>query len=233
MSRQLPGSQGEHALQAQYGTQARALAFYDNQMLDYLNDAMQAFVGRMEMMWIATADAQGACDVSFRAGPRGFVRVVDAKTLIWPEYRGNGVLASAGNMAENPHVGLLFLDFFHSTVGLHVNGRAVVMDADAVRAEVGLRDLVADALDEVGGRRAERWIRVTVEEAYIHCAKHVPRLAKRPKIRAWGTDDDAAKGGDYFRVKAQKRRFLSSDAHRTSPGRARVGLDVEGRLHSE
>jgi hypothetical protein len=79
---------------------------------------------------------------------------------------------------------------------------------------------VGDALGEVGGRRAERWIRLTVEEAYIHRAKHVPRLAKRPKIRAWGTHDDAAKGGDYFRVKAKGGvfcRLMRTGLARTGP----------------
>lgn len=205
MEAQRPGSAGEHALQSRYGTTARALAFYDNQMLDHLNQAMQTFIGRMEMMWIGTADARGECDVSFRAGPRGFVRVLDAGTLLWPEYRGNGVLASAGNLVENPHVGLMFLDFFDSTVGLHVNGRARLVDNGELQANPETARWVADALAGRSGRQPERWVWVTVEEAYIHCAKHVPRLVKRPKIRAWGSDDEHAKGGDYFRVRAHRR----------------------------
>lgn len=63
---------------------------------------MQAFVTAVAMAWIATASAAGECDCSFRAGPAGFIRVVDGHTITWPEYRGNGVMASAGNLLENP-----------------------------------------------------------------------------------------------------------------------------------
>jgi predicted pyridoxine 5'-phosphate oxidase superfamily flavin-nucleotide-binding protein len=63
------------------------------------------------MVWIATADAHGACDCSFRAGPPGFVQVLGDRTVLYPEYRGNEVMASLGNIAENPHVGMVFLDF--------------------------------------------------------------------------------------------------------------------------
>ena len=86
------GSPGEHAPQERFGTQDRAAAFYKNQMLDHLNAAMRA--AQQEMVFIATADAHGACDGSFRAGLPGFVRVLDAKTVLYPEYRGNGVLCT-------------------------------------------------------------------------------------------------------------------------------------------
>ena len=109
----MPGSRGEHALQERFGTQARAIAFYQNQMLDHLNAEMRAFIAQQEMVFIATADAHGECDCSFRTGLPGFIHVLDAKTLIYPEYRGNGVLASLGNIVENPHIGLFFVDFFH------------------------------------------------------------------------------------------------------------------------
>jgi len=59
------------------------------------------------MMFIATSDADGECDASFLAGPPGFAAVLDERTLAWPEYRGNGVMAGAGNILENPHVGIL------------------------------------------------------------------------------------------------------------------------------
>jgi uncharacterized protein len=60
---------------------------------------------------------------------------------------------------------------------------------------------------ETGGRRPERWVLITVEEAYIHCAKHIPRMQKvEEEVRQWGTDDVRAKGGDYFQAKSAPRR---------------------------
>jgi predicted pyridoxine 5'-phosphate oxidase superfamily flavin-nucleotide-binding protein len=197
----VPGSAGEHALQERYGTTARARGFYDHQVLDRLNERMQAFVARMEMVFIATADAAGEADCSFRAGPPGFVRVLDERTLLYPEYRGNGVMASLGNITENGHIGLMFLDLCGDAIGLHVNGRARIVDDDALLEHPDLPDGVLDGLVADGGRRPERWVGVDVLEAYIHCSKHIPVLVKREDVRqAWGTDDAVRKGGDYFRV---------------------------------
>ena len=69
-------------------------------MLNHLNDRRQAFIGRMEMMFITTADRSGEADCSFRAGPPGFVCVLDERALAYPEYRGNAVMASLGNVVE-------------------------------------------------------------------------------------------------------------------------------------
>ena len=200
-----PGSRGEHALQQHFGTQARAAAFYQHQMLDHLNAEMCAFIARQEMVFIATADSHGECDCSFRAGLPGFVHVLDAKTLLYPEYRGNGVLASLGNIAENPHIGMFFADFFQSTVGLHINGTAQTLENDALRRWPDLPEEVRQELGVLGGRQPERWVMVQVEEAYIHCSKHIPLLQKVTKTIHWGTDHPAHKGGDYFRAKKSPR----------------------------
>ena len=121
---EIPGSKGEHQAQERFGTSRRALAFYNKQMLNYLNPEMREFIARQEMVFIATSDSQGDCDCSLRSGLPGFVRVLDEGTLAYPEFRGNGVMASVGNILENPHMGMIFIDFFKSTVGLHVNDKA-------------------------------------------------------------------------------------------------------------
>nr|WP_128642965.1 pyridoxamine 5'-phosphate oxidase family protein [Streptomyces sp. SS] len=183
------------------GTTERADRFYGEQVLDRLNDRMRAFVARQEMFFLATADRHGACDNTFRAGPPGFLHVLDDTTLAYPEYRGNGVHASLGNIEENPQVGLLMVDFLRDRVGLHVNGRAaVVADAEIRRAHPRL------PADQVPGRKALVWVVISVEEAYIHCAKHIPHLQKAPARgtgRPWGTDDAKRKGGDFFGAAAE------------------------------
>jgi predicted pyridoxine 5'-phosphate oxidase superfamily flavin-nucleotide-binding protein len=190
-----PGSRGEHELQRRYRSQDRARRFYRQQVLDRLNDRMIEFIGRQEMVWIASADGHGECDCSFRAGPAGFVQVLDAWTMRYPEYRGNGVMASLGNIQENPHVGMVFLDFDQERIGLHVNGTARVVEAD-------------DHNDE--RPRVERWVEVRVQEAYIHCRKHLPHLVKADGDgRAWGTDDARTKGGDYFGASCETRPWTT------------------------
>jgi predicted pyridoxine 5'-phosphate oxidase superfamily flavin-nucleotide-binding protein len=189
------GSVTERLIQTEYGTAERAGRFYDAQVLDHLNARMREFVGRQEMMFLSTADAAGHCDSTFRAGPPGFVTVLSAVEVAWPEYRGNGVMASLANITDNAHAGLLFVDFFRDVIGLHVNGRArIVADGELRAAHPEL------PADPIPGRRAERWVKVGVQEAYVHCRKHIPQLIKIPRQRAWGGDDSRAKGGDFFHV---------------------------------
>jgi predicted pyridoxine 5'-phosphate oxidase superfamily flavin-nucleotide-binding protein len=209
----MPGSIGEHALQERYGTVPRARGFYDHQMLDHLNDRMQEFVGRMEMVFIATADGAGEADSSFRAGPPGFVCVLDERTVVYPEYRGNGVMGSLGNIAENGHIGLMFIDFCGDAIGLHINGRASILENNDLMLRADLTGAVIDGLLEQGGRRPERWVCVDVVEAYIHCSKHIPQLVKRSDVpQAWGTDDVVRKGGDYFKAKHSPRPWVDAVA---------------------
>jgi predicted pyridoxine 5'-phosphate oxidase superfamily flavin-nucleotide-binding protein len=205
----IPCSVGEHDLQEKFGTEKRALAFYNKQVLDFLNPVMREFIARQEMAFVATADAHGECDCTFRAGIPGFVRVLNERQIAYPEYRGNGVMASLGNISKNPHIGLIFIDFTRSTVGLHVNGKARIVDNEQLLED---GDLPADMKEEVqtaGGHHPEQWVFVEVEEAYIHCSKHIPLMKKLDKTIHWGTDDEQCKGGDYFAAKGCPRPWGS------------------------
>jgi hypothetical protein len=192
-----PGSAGEHQLQARLGTAERADRFYDDQVLDHLNAPMRDFVRRQKMFFLATADAAGECDNTLRAGPPGFLEVLDERTVAWPEFRGNGVMASLGNITENPHVGLLMVDFVQDTVGLHLNGRARLVDTDAMAAQ-GLE------ARSPAGRTTRLWVQVEVAEAYIHCSKHIPRYAELAAEDAAAVR--RARTTDYFGAAARCRR---------------------------
>lgn len=192
-----PGSAGEHVLQERCGTTDRAARFYETQFTSCLTPLMREFIARMEMAFVATSDDAGECDCSFRAGPPGFIRVLDDRTLAYPEYRGNGVMASLGNMLHNPHIGMLLIDFERDLIGLHVNGDAEVLTPVEMRKiEPGLPE------PSHPGRRPERWVLVSVAEAYIHCSKHIPKLVSQSRVRHWGTDNPRIKGGDHFGVAA-------------------------------
>lgn len=197
-------SQGERELQIQHGTKKRADAFYNNQMIDYLNKHMQDFVKTQQFLFMSTSDAAGNCDSSFKAGEKGFVYIIDDKRLMYPEYRGNGVMASLGNILENPHVGLLFIDFLNDQIGLHVNGAAKIVENDDLHKIIP-DDKIRDEIVAQHNNRAERWVVTTVHEAYIHCSKHIPHLVDKKDLKDWGTDDVVKKGGDYFKVKQSKK----------------------------
>jgi predicted pyridoxine 5'-phosphate oxidase superfamily flavin-nucleotide-binding protein len=194
-----PESTGERVLQQRLGTQDRAARFYRDQLNDRLTPRMAEFISRMEMVWIATADGAGNCDCSFRSGPAGFVQVIGDTELLYPDYRGNGVMASSGNLLENPHIGMWFGDFDTELIGLHVNGRAQVLTPDQVPA----------CDPDIPGRRPTHWISVAVDECYVHCRKHLPRLVRQPVTRQWGSDNTLHKGGDYFGVAACRENATS------------------------
>ena len=206
----LPGSSGEHEAQENFRSRQRANAFYNNQMLNYLNPLMKKFISEREMVFISTSDSQGECDSSFRAGDPGFVHVLDDRKLLLPEYRGNGVMASVGNIIENPHIGMIFIDFFNSRIGLHVNGHARIIENQSLTKKQTLpTKILKDAEKE--GRRPECWIMIDVEEAYIHCSKHIPKLKKIKQEIHWGTDDEIFKGGDAFKAKHCIRPWVQND----------------------
>jgi len=192
---------GEQILQQQCGTTERARQFYDNQVTARLTPAMVVFIGRMEMAFVATSDGAGDCDCSFRAGPAGFVRVLDERTVAYPEFRGNGVMASLGNIVENPHVAILMIDFTQDLIGLHVNGAAEIVTPAYVEA----LDSTLPEQPACPGKRPVQWVLVRVTEAYVHCSKHIPKLVPQSRVRHWGTDNPRHKGGDYFGVAARNQ----------------------------
>jgi predicted pyridoxine 5'-phosphate oxidase superfamily flavin-nucleotide-binding protein len=197
--RRPPGAAGECILQERYGTTQRAQQFYRNQVTDQLTPVMQQFVQRMEMAFIATSDGSGECDCSFRAGPAGFMRVLDERTIAYPEYRGNGVMASLGNMVQNPHIGIFLADFTHDLIGLHINGKAsIVTPARMQELDLDIRE------SGPPGRQPVQWVLVHVTEAFIHCSKHIPKMIPQSRVRHWGTDNPRHKGSDYFGTAVSK-----------------------------
>jgi uncharacterized protein len=202
-----PGSRGEHVLQDWFGTRDRASMFYDRQLSGQLTPKMVEFIGRMEMAFIATSDAGGECDCSFRAGAAGFLRVLDEHTIAYPEFRGNGVMASLGNILENPHIGIMMVDFTRDLIGLHVNGSAEIV------TPARMQELDGNLPEgpEHPGRQPVQWVLVQVTEAYIHCSKHIPKLIPQSRVRHWGTDNPRYQGGDYFGAATQSNGMPHAD----------------------
>jgi predicted pyridoxine 5'-phosphate oxidase superfamily flavin-nucleotide-binding protein len=98
------------------------------------SDDDRAFIERAAMFFIATADAQGRPDCSYKGGLPGFVRVLDERTLAIPDYDGNGMYRTWGNVLVNPRVGLLFLDF-EKPRRIRINGTAQLLEDDPSRAD--------------------------------------------------------------------------------------------------
>jgi len=94
----------------------------------------KTFIQECAMVFVATSDSNGYPDCSYKGGLPGFVRVIDENTLALPDYDGNGMYRSWGNVLVNPHIGLLFIDFEKQN-RLRVNGIATISDQDELRNE--------------------------------------------------------------------------------------------------
>ncbi|GAA2328974.1 pyridoxamine 5'-phosphate oxidase family protein [Dactylosporangium salmoneum] len=138
----------------------------DHEVLTGLDERMQSFVRRQEMMFVATGDPDDGNDCTFVTGGPGFVRVLDVNRLAWPEFDEGQPSQAIADIARDPRISLLFVDFARGAIGLHVSGRAKVLDDDAMRR--AYRSLNLDpSLELVADRRPARWVTVYVEEAYL------------------------------------------------------------------
>ncbi len=123
----------------------------------------RAFIERQDMFFLATADADGRPQCSYKGGEPGFVRVVDEETVAFPNYDGNGMYLSMGNVLENPHVGMLFIDFTAERPSrLRLNGIARIDEADELLATY---------------REAQFIVRVRATEVFPNCPRYIHRLA--------------------------------------------------------
>ena len=105
---------------------------------DTIDEDDRAFIEARDMFFLATADADGAPQCSYKGGDPGFVRVLDERTIAFPSWDGNGMYLSLGNAAENPRVGLLFVDF-DGQKRLRLNGVASIDPDDPLLAEYPAR----------------------------------------------------------------------------------------------
>jgi predicted pyridoxine 5'-phosphate oxidase superfamily flavin-nucleotide-binding protein len=148
-------------------------------------DEDRAFIERSAMFFIATADAQGHPDCSYKGGLPGFVRVLDERTLAIPDYDGNGMYRTWGNVRVNPHVGLLFLDF-ENPRRLRVNGSASIALDDPLRGECpGCVFVVRIAAERIFPNCPRYLHRMQLLE---HSA-YAPRPDYTPPVPAWKTYD--------------------------------------------
>ena len=153
---------GNRDLQDLFGSRALADSLADNLRHSEFTEADKAFIESLDYFFLATSDPVGRPDCSFKGGPPGFVRIVRPDLLVWPDYDGNGMFKSLGNIAVNPSVGLLFIRMGASPKRLRVNGRAEVTFDDPLMSEF------------VG---AQALIRFTPIDIFPNCPRYIPDIA--------------------------------------------------------
>ena len=150
-------NEGSRALQDRFET--RRLADRFQHRVAFSEDD-RAFVERSAFFFMATVDADGSPDCSYKGGQPGFVRVVDDDTLAFPNYDGNGQYRSLGNVLVNPQVGLLFIDF-ENPGRRRVNGVASLHHDDPLLAEYPGAQLI---------------VRVRATEIFGNCPRYIPKM---------------------------------------------------------
>jgi len=126
---------GNRELQQRFGSVALADRLVEKLTRDRFTDADKELIEGCSFFFLATADAHGHPDCSYKGGAPGFVRIVAPDLLIYPDYDGNGMFKSLGNVKTNPHVGLLFIAMGEKPKRLRVNGTAELSFDDPLLKE--------------------------------------------------------------------------------------------------
>jgi uncharacterized protein len=150
---------GNRDLQELFGSRALADRLVERLRHSEFTDDDKAFIESLEFFFLATSDPIGRPDCSFKGGAPGFARIVQPNLLVWPDYDGNGMFKSLGNIAINPSVGLLFIRFGERPKRLRVNGTAQVVFDDPL-------------MEQFEG--AQALIRVTPVDIFPNCPRYIP-----------------------------------------------------------
>ncbi len=142
-----------------------SIAALNRMFKEAIDDSTAYFIEGQKFFFIATASTNGECDCSFRGTEQDVdgnllqsVFIKDPKTLIFPDYSGNNIYNSFGNIIVNPNIGILFIDF-KSALRLRVNG--------------GVK-IISDKNDyKYIWPKALRYIEVTVKQVYFNCPKRI------------------------------------------------------------
>jgi len=177
---------GQRAIQDRFLSRALADRLEQVTHRTGFTEGDREFIAAASFFFLATADEEGRPDCSYKGGLPGFVRVVAPDLIVFPDYDGNGMFRSLGNIQVNPAVGLLFIAMSEQPKRLRVNGRAAVAFDDPM-------------LSEFAGAQAV--IRVTPQHIFPNCPRYIhdlgagtesiyaPRAGTRPTEPAWKNFD--------------------------------------------
>jgi predicted pyridoxine 5'-phosphate oxidase superfamily flavin-nucleotide-binding protein len=153
-------NEGNRHFQDRFDTRRLADRIDERLVRDVIDDDDRAFIHGMDMFFLATADADGSPNCSYKGGDPGFVRVVDRHTIAFPSYDGNGMYLSMGNVLANPRVGLLFIDF-ERRKRMRLNGVASIDEQDPLLPEYPEAQLI---------------VRVRATEVFPNCPRYIHHM---------------------------------------------------------
>jgi predicted pyridoxine 5'-phosphate oxidase superfamily flavin-nucleotide-binding protein len=155
-------SKQHRALQAQFGTEKMAERIEQLASHNEFNDDAKGFIEHSEMFFLTTINDKGQPTVSYKGGEIGFVKVLDANTLIFPSYDGNGMFLSMGNIVGNANIGMLFISF-QTPHRIRVQGTATISQDAKLLAHYKEADFV---------------VTVKLAELWQNCPRYIPKYEK-------------------------------------------------------
>jgi predicted pyridoxine 5'-phosphate oxidase superfamily flavin-nucleotide-binding protein len=153
--------EGNRELQDRFGSRPLADRLVEKTHRVGFTESDKALIESVSFFFLATANAEGQPDCSFKGGAPGFVRVAGPDRLVYPDYDGNGMFKSLGNMKANPNVGLLFIVMGEKPARLRVNGTVELSFDDPLLAEFP------------GGQLL---VTVTARHIFPNCPRYIPNL---------------------------------------------------------
>jgi predicted pyridoxine 5'-phosphate oxidase superfamily flavin-nucleotide-binding protein len=150
---------GNRDIQAQFGSTALADRLVERLRHSEFTDDDKVFIESLEYFFLATSSPDGQPDCSFKGGPPGFARVIAPNLLVWPDYDGNGMFKSLGNIAAHPAIGLLFIRMGEAPKRLRANGHAAVAFDDSL-------------IGDFPG--AQGIVRFTPVDIFPNCPRYIP-----------------------------------------------------------
>jgi predicted pyridoxine 5'-phosphate oxidase superfamily flavin-nucleotide-binding protein len=176
----------QRTLQDQFDTRRLADRLENAVVHDRLSPNDKDFIERMDMFFLATVDAEGHANCSYKGGEPGFVKVIDEHTIAFPNFDGNGMYLSMGNVLETSQVGLLFIDF-ENQWRMRLNGEATIDANDPLLANYP---------------EAQFIVRVRAREVFPNCPRYIHKMQLVARSRfvpkeACETPVPAWKAGDW------------------------------------
>jgi uncharacterized protein len=190
---------GQRAVQDQFQTTRMADLLHQVIVHADVQDAERAFIESRDMFFLATVDGDGRPTCSYKGGDPGFVRVVDARTIAFPLYDGNGMFLSLGNIGTTAQVGMLFIDF-ETPHRLRVQGSAAVDPGDPL-----LRDFPG----------ADVIVRVAVSEIFVNCSRYVHKYQRVAASRYVPRQGCEAPFAEWKRIDVVQEALPPRDAGKT------------------
>jgi predicted pyridoxine 5'-phosphate oxidase superfamily flavin-nucleotide-binding protein len=177
--------QASRTLQDQFDTRRLADRIEQRLLVDHVGDSDRAFIEGADMFFLATVDESGQPSCSYKGGAPGFVRVVDPRTLAFPNYDGNGMFLSMGNIAQSHKVGMLFIDFERPR-RMRLSGEARISENDPLLADYPEAQLIVRVAVTPGFPNCPRY---SHRYQLVERSSYVPMAGSATPIPSWKKSD--------------------------------------------